>query len=209
MSNEPATSRRLLAAARAERERLRRDAAKLSGQIGLCQAELTSLRGRRAVIDERIASLDEMFDLGAAAPVERRPAQDGVEILYGPQIRRAAVDVLLTRFRGEPTHYRDVYEVMVQRGQVVNGKDPLATMLSQMSRSPVTRSCGRGRYEIDFNARERLASQLARVNERIAALSEGSGDDRLGEIGRLWHEASRLKKTLDEAIAALGNRSPA
>ena len=58
--------------------------------------------------------------------------------LSGQRLREAAVEIL-TRVRGlnVPIHYREWYELLESEGMIVAGRDPLATFLTQVTRSPV------------------------------------------------------------------------
>ena len=73
----------------------------------------------------------------------RRQALDPGPVLRGPAIRREAVCVVLAHpDRPDALHYRDWFALLKQAGFEVAGKDPLATFLTQLSRSP---PCARAR----------------------------------------------------------------
>jgi hypothetical protein len=74
------------------------------------------------------------------------------EGLRGQTLRDAAIDVLARRHGlGEPIHYRQWFELLVSEGHRVVGKDPLASFLTQVTRSPVVeRAPGdAGVYKVD------------------------------------------------------------
>jgi hypothetical protein len=74
------------------------------------------------------------------------------EGLRGQTLRDAAIDVLARRHGlGEPIHYRQWFELLVSEGHHVGGKDPVASFLTQVTRSPVVeRAPGApGVYKVD------------------------------------------------------------
>ncbi|HEY0318857.1 MAG TPA: hypothetical protein VGC49_11265 [Solirubrobacterales bacterium] len=63
--------------------------------------------------------------------------------LGGQRLQEIAVQVLAEQNPGgEPIHYKDWYRLLREAGYVVSGKDPQATFLSSVSRSPHVRSVG-------------------------------------------------------------------
>jgi hypothetical protein len=63
--------------------------------------------------------------------------------LGGQRLQEIAVQVLADRdLEGEPIHYKDWYRLLREAGYFVSGKDPQATFLSSVSRSPHVRSVG-------------------------------------------------------------------
>ncbi len=58
--------------------------------------------------------------------------------LRGYELQRVAIDLLRRNpdaAAGAPVHYRNWYELLLQAGGRVAGKDPLATFLTQISRA--------------------------------------------------------------------------
>jgi hypothetical protein len=63
--------------------------------------------------------------------------------LRGQRLQEIAIRVLAERHpEGEPIHYRQWYGLLREAGYLIGGKDPQATFLSSISRSPHVRSMG-------------------------------------------------------------------
>jgi hypothetical protein len=63
------------------------------------------------------------------------------EELRGKKLQEIAVELLSQRHGpGSPVHYRDWFDLLVGAGLRVGGKDPLATFLTQIARSPAIES---------------------------------------------------------------------
>ena len=117
-------------------------------------------------LDHRVRELDELL---GRAPQLRLDLQS--RYLQGQRLREEATRILLER-RGlrVAIHYRDWYALVKDEGVMVGGKDPLATFLTQVTRSPVVVRVndggGQGVYELDPHgaydrARARLQEALA------------------------------------------------
>lgn len=67
------------------------------------------------------------------------------ERLRGQRLQEIAMKVLgeSEHPAGEPVHYREWYRLLRAAGYAVGGKDPLATFLASVGRSPRVRSVGR------------------------------------------------------------------
>jgi hypothetical protein len=64
--------------------------------------------------------------------------------LRGQRLQEIAVEILASRIEpGQPIHYKQWFEWVEQEGFKVSGKDPLATFLGQIGRSPRVVSAGR------------------------------------------------------------------
>lgn len=64
--------------------------------------------------------------------------------LGGQRLREIAVQVLAdNRPEGEPIHYKQWFALLREAGYAIAGKDPQATFLASISRSPRVRSIGR------------------------------------------------------------------
>jgi hypothetical protein len=160
-------SRRLQAAALAERERverklaeLDRNHAELSQRLSMVASMRDDLRDRllmlnRLVHDAADESLIRHADVnGGSAPAfpqgsgrrstsassqtETDAIPPGTTVLRGQAIREAAVRAIASSPRAfEPLHYKDWYELLRGEGVMPAGKVPLATFLTQLGRSPV------------------------------------------------------------------------
>jgi hypothetical protein len=64
--------------------------------------------------------------------------------LRGQRLQEIAVEILASRIEpGQPIHYKQWFEWVEREGFKVSGKDPLATFLGQIGRSPRVVSAGR------------------------------------------------------------------
>jgi len=131
--------------------------------------------------------------------------------LRGPEIRAAAVRVLLER-GGEAMHYRDWYALVEARGLVVAGKDPLAVFLTQLGRSPaVRRGVEAGVYELDRLAGARHRTKLEALQRELRELTLAAGGDLTAIRARrqqLSVEIGRVERALDEIARVLGPAPP-
>jgi len=61
--------------------------------------------------------------------------------LRGQKLQEIAVEVLRQkRGAGVPVHYRDWFELLLDTGMTVAGKDPLSTFLTQVAKAPQVES---------------------------------------------------------------------
>jgi hypothetical protein len=97
--------------------------------------------------DERmLRSLAEVLGVSPQATIH-----DLGGALRGQRLLEIAVDVLARHHSpGEAVHYRDWYELLRRENVTVAGRDPLATFLTQISRSNAVEAVGRrsGRYRL-------------------------------------------------------------
>ncbi len=71
--------------------------------------------------------------------------------LRGQRLQEVALEVLQTSWGADrEIHYRAWYDLVVEQGHKVGGKDPVATFLAQIHRAPGVESTGRrtGRYKL-------------------------------------------------------------
>jgi hypothetical protein len=217
-----------LRAAAAEREELGRHRARLLIARDELRKELADIDASLRELDERTRLLDRLAAPAAEQASERgnrsqnTEAGDGIagraaRRLRGPAIRRAAVEALLALpERPEALHYRDWYEAVRTAGFEVEGKDPLAVFLTQISRSPVIRkSTQAGVYELDTAAAHRLRDRLDRLHEALRALSATpSAATDLAAVrsrrAQIHAEIGQVEKALVEAdeLLGAGQRSP-
>lgn len=200
-------SARLARALDAEREDLTR-------RVRQLQRERRALLDRLAAAEAEIQVVDERLVLLARLRGEEadRPAETAVErpLLTGPAIRMAAVALLRDHPEGQgPIYYRRWLELIEQAGFEVGGRRPAATLLSQLTRSPVVRRTSRsGHYEIDREAPARLRRRVELLRTRMggAPNDDGSPVD-LEAVRRsresLTREIEKAERELAEATAAL------
>lgn len=215
----PTPSSRLLKAAEAEREQLARHRRELLRTRESLRAELDRIEGSLQEVNERETLLDRLTGTPSAGrstsdeealagqPTDQQVGEEdaALTVLRGPAIRREAVRVLLAHpDRPEALHYRDWYGLLEAAGFRVAGKDPLATFLTQLSRSPAVRkSTQAGVYELDRAALRRLRRRLDELHEELRGLAAAPGQGVEVSVlrtrrGELNAELSRVEKALEE-----------
>jgi hypothetical protein len=233
-------SRRLQSAALADRRRLEREQQRVDQRVALLKDQLaeleavqTDLAKRRKMLDllasdaaqafvelhtERAGSGAETIAIGdvhvcAEAQLRRSP---GSNRLRGSGIRQAAVRVLAQSERAhDALHYREWYQLFVDAGFSIVGKDAEASFLTQLSRSPVVRrSTQAGIYELDFDFIERARDQLRRLRERLRATHDPPHAFTAEELQAaraqrtaLHEEIGAVERQLQEALETLGDVS--
>lgn len=218
-------SRRMRSAANAERDRVARELLRIDEREREIQAELATLRAIRAELTEQLAVLlrfvDEPAD-GDDVPPRLRVLNGGdpreptataaVQELRGARIREVAVQVLSsTPEASAPIHYKTWFELLRARGFMPAGKDPLASFLTQIGRSPVVRrSSASGTYTLDVDFPERARKQLASLREQLQEATEISPEATIAEIAEARARRSELagavdavERMLEEAIRSL------
>jgi hypothetical protein len=123
-----------LEATRLEADRLTADAERLRAEAGEHIASAERLASEALAIEQHVRELDEL--LGRAPQLRLDLEADG---LRGHKLRAAAIQILARRIGlRQPIHYRDWYQMLTEEaGRDVEAKDPLATFLVQISRSPL------------------------------------------------------------------------
>jgi hypothetical protein len=215
----PTPSARLVRAAAAEREHLRRHRAELLGARDRLRDELARVEASLQALDERDVLLDRLAG-PPVAPAPRLAAVPGVAPgdrppgggapLRGPAIRRVAVQVLLEHpRRPDALHYREWFDAVRAAGHTIAGKDPLAVFLTQLGRSPVIRKGTKsGVYELDRGAPRRLRAHLDALHEQLRGLatSPGAAADLAAVRARraeITTAMAQAEKALEEAEAVL------
>jgi hypothetical protein len=118
----------------------------VEGEREIVVERLAALRAQaermHAVVDELdrdveetarlLRQIDEMLGLAPQLSLEAMHGE-----LRGQRLRQIAVDLLRQKKSvGEPVHYKDWYQLLLEAGLRVAGKDPLATFLTQIARAP-------------------------------------------------------------------------
>jgi hypothetical protein len=195
--------------AREEAERLRLRALELRARAEQWAARVRDAAAEAERVEARVQHLDELL---GRAPQLRLDLQ--TEALQGQQLREEAVRILVEKLgTRQPIHYREWYGLLRDEGFVAAGKDPLATFLTQITRSPVVqRVNGRGgMYQVDHvaayeQARLELAAatrELTQAEDTFAADSESNGG--AAEVGPLRDardKVARAQRALDAILAA-------
>ncbi len=96
----------------------------------------------RAQAEAQEASLQDLSELVGIDPQLRLEHLDSR--LGGQRLQEIAIRVLAeSKPDGEPIHYKEWYRLLRGAGYLVGGKDPQATFLASVARSPRVRSVGR------------------------------------------------------------------
>jgi hypothetical protein len=209
MAHAEAYSINFVDSARAEADRLRLEATRLRTAADE-HVRLAERLGAQALeVEHRVRELDEL--LGRAPQLRLDLPSEG---LRGQQLRDAAITVLARRRGvGETIHYRDWFQLLLENGHTVKGKDPLATFLTQVTRSPlVVRAEAPGVYRIDavtgaaqaLTARRDAETALAEAHAAYHAALEQApfeGEQRAGseEVAELEANVTAAQRSLDEA----------
>jgi hypothetical protein len=223
-------SRRLQAAAAAERQRLERELDRLAARERELAAELAAVQKARAALAEEVGVLNRLANDAVppqipgtvgrrlrAVPEPGSTSSNGRMVLRGAAIREAAVRVLAAHSQPDkPVHYRDWFELLTAHGFVPAGKDPLATFLTQIGRSPVVRrSTASGMYVLDLEFPERARLKLAQLSDELAHAQAVSASNSVEEIAaarearaRVTAEMHELERRLEEALRCLAAPEP-
>lgn len=194
-------------AARAEADRLRLDAERLREESARHLALAEQATAEAIVLEHRVRELDELL---GRSPQLRLDLQ--AETLRGQELREAAVEIIARcRKIGEPIHYRDWFKLVLAEGHVVEGKDPLASFLTQVTRSPVViRQAERpGVYRVDPEAGaeealrelERAQAELVALRRRLAEASERGDEAQNGALRRQIPEVERRLGAAERALS--------
>jgi hypothetical protein len=180
---EPVTpSRRLMQAAGAERARLESALVRTEHEAADLRHRAQEAEKRGAAIRQRLKLLDQLGTTEARVGDRRsRPRLVAPDCepangwLRGAAIRRAAVHILAASPNPDrPIHYTHWLELLYDAGHAIRGRDPAATFLTQLGRSPVVvRGDQPGSYVIDWKAPIRLRERLMALNEELLALHHG------------------------------------
>lgn len=230
----PNPSSRLLRAAEAERADLVRHRERLTHERTRLLGELRQLDEALSGVDRRLEVLAELagrpeVPRPETAPVVATPGSDAAArdagpdenrpVLRGPAIREAAVRVLIAQPGPiEALHYRQWYQLLLEAGFRVAGKDPLAVFLTQLSRSPLVRKASApGVYEVDRQAPLRIRQRLDRLQAELRDVTVGvpgqsASPIELGAVRARRHELdvaiSQQERALEEALRVLRGEHP-
>jgi hypothetical protein len=224
-------SRRMRAAAASERERLERELARLRAREVELSAELDAVRAARAGLEQERNVLNHFADRDEpprspdraarrlrALPGDSAPeSSTGATVLRGASIRETAVRVLAAKSQPEaPVHYRDWFELLTSQGFMPAGKDPLATFLTQVGRSPVVqRTTTAGMYVLDLDFPHRARQRLANLTAALSDAQERSPGVTVEYLAsarerraQLTAELAEAERQLEEALRSLGESVP-
>lgn len=216
---------RLQRAALAEGARLARNLVKAERRIAGLRKEIAQVEASSAELRDRIALLSRLtgreiplappaqhLELLTEAASDHRDEEDSPKTsLRGAAIRRVAVRLLASRADPlAPIHHSTWLELVRRAGFEVAGRDPNATFLTQVSRSPaVTRGSKPGVYRLDLDAPRELETRLTALRRELSALHQGQQTIEAISSTRqrreqLTAELARVERDLEEALVALG-----
>lgn len=130
----------------------------LAHQADILMARLSDGRERLAALEDLSAGLREQLEkdelmlhrLDGILGNSSEPPLDSLDArLRGAELRDVAVAILMQRGCDQPVHYREWFAWVREAGYHVSGKDPLASFLAQITRSPQVERVGgtrSGRY---------------------------------------------------------------
>lgn len=217
-------SRRLRQAAKAERDRLVRDRDHVSREAETLRRRLADVEKRVVEIEQHLALVQQLA--GEREPLAREAPENVVSFpdngseplngyLRGATIRTIAVRVLVDEAEPDAfVHYTDWYRLVLEAGFGISGKDPLASFLTQVARSPVVvRGKRPGTYRIDRGVPGTLRRRLDELNSELLSLHHGQ--QTIEEItssrerrAQLISQISRAERDLEEALEGLGIQAP-
>jgi hypothetical protein len=159
--------------------------------------------------EELNAQIRDLEELLGRAPQLRLDLQ--TRELQGQQLRLMAMQILMTKLgTKKPIHYRRWYELVTEAGYAAGGKDPLATFLTQVTRSPlVQRVEGRsGVYEIDpHGAFERAREELRTAQRMVGAVRDRVDDSDAPPGPEMTEAESWLRRSKHQFEAVLEART--
>ena len=217
-----AHGQRLQRAALAEGARLARDLRKTERRITALRTELAQAETAEAELRDRIALLSQLTGqeipaeqhlqlLPRSTPHSRDEKQASSSKLRGAAIRAVAVRILANRKDPlAPIHHATWFSLVTQAGYEVGGRDPGASFLTQISRSPVViRGAEPGVYRLDLEAPRRLELRLNELRNELAALHQGQQTIEAISSTRerrdsVTAELARIERLLLEAVESMG-----
>jgi hypothetical protein len=221
-----APSRRMQSAAAAERARVERELARLDARRAVLARELAAVDHGREELEDQLRVInrfaqefgDETHPGAGRLSVVPNPARasraDEATVLRGARVRETAVRLLAgTPDARGPIHYRTWFELLTRQGFLPAGKDPLATFLTQIGRSPVVeRTSGGGMYQLDFSfpgrARRRLVDLRAELQQAQDLAADAGVEDITAARERraqLMTELAATERALEEALRSVGD----
>ena len=121
---------------------------RLEDALAVLDAQLAEISAQRAQIAPQIDHLRALLGKAPlqapARPVARSPRARSPRPIDGTTDADRVVALL--RDRGQPIHYRDIYDRLVQDGVQVGGKDPAGTLLARYFDDPRLYRPARGTY---------------------------------------------------------------
>ena len=149
MSSETLSAEFVAAAVR-QRETLIGSVERLRAESEALRAQAEELEAQASVDERLLRELEDVLDLAPQLRVDLQTDE-----LRGQRLRDVAIEILRNEIgAGESIHYREWFRLIRAAGHRVAGKDPVATFLTQVSRSEAVESIGArsGRYRLRIAA---------------------------------------------------------
>jgi len=143
-------SAEFVAAAVRQRETLIGSVERLRAESEALRAQAEELEAQASVDERLLRELEDVLDLAPQLRVDLQTDE-----LRGQRLRDVAIEILRNEIgAGESIHYREWFRLIRAAGHRVAGKDPVATFLTQVSRSEAVESIGArsGRYRLRIAA---------------------------------------------------------
>jgi hypothetical protein len=173
----------------ARRHRLRERQNDLRAQLSDLDTQLHALDQRRHRLDRLLAD--------PPAPA----AGSGPRLLGGASLRRHAVAHLLATGQHHDIHYRAWYEQLAAEGMLIRGADPVATFLTNITRSPlITRGERPGTYRLDADVTQRIETLLVKARDRLHAADTVPAERAPERTERLRALVTRLQRAQREIV---------
>ena len=206
MAMQPAPySDEFAATARAEADRLSLRAIELRSRASQWIARGEAILHDAEALESRVQELDELLGRAPQLRIDLQTRE-----LQGQQLREEATRILLRRLgTGAPIHYREWYALMRSHGIEANGKDPLATFLTQITRSPIVERVegATGVYQLNpQGALDGARAELSRTQQLVNRLREsrpGASSEALGDAERRVEQARRRFEAVLQARMVL------
>lgn len=210
----------LLAAVQVERVRLQAVVDELSAarddlveQLEDVEARLRLAVSRHRQLGHVLGEDDEqppLWQPDIGEVLAGRPARHEDDRLRGAAIRHAAVRAALADpDPGRPRHYREWLDLVEHHaGRKVDGRDPAATLLTQLSRCPlIVRAPEAGTYRLDADALVRLERRRddlrAAAAAKVSAAAHRPDSDPIDlarQLARVDVEVRRMERELHDVV---------
>jgi len=202
------TSTRLRRAAERARAHVQRERDRLEQRITGLRGELRTLEDTLQALNARDVLLEQLVRDGTPPAGSVSAIASGAMVLRGPHIRRVAVRLLFEcHGTAYAVHYREWFDLLTKHGYVVLGERPLATFLTNVSRSPVVaRGEEPGMYRLDGRVPARVRRELgeheAELRDLLSIIERDRGVPDRSLVERLMATVRRLERQLAEAEEA-------
>lgn len=146
-----------------------------------------------------------IVELIRAINEERRT--QGADLIKGAELRKQCLRFLFTTFsEATAVHYLELCKQFLEAYNVyIDSENPAAVVLSNISRSPLTKQVGEGYYYIDPKRLEQLEEELEACMEEIKKISPIIHTDEGGEAFQNYsRKRDKLKSQIAESRFILG-----